>query len=396
MTRSGILLALLVVSACGGPSERELRQTLDAAVSAVLGGELPRAQDPGGSWPCLTGDDRQLSRPWEFRLLQAEVLLAKRDTAAAASSLAAPVPDSPPFKPLRARQQLLRARVKLAERSLQESLTIAEGADALADGAPGLQLDIGAFRGQVLFQLGRWADAERQLTQVAAQAARAKDRYHEAFALHQLGTGQLVRSRFDQALLLFERVLSFDDLAEMTVYSAALNNAGVCYSRLGLFERAASVQRRAVDAFQRRGSPTEYAQGVGTLGNIYLLQGDARTGLSYLQTSFKVAKGVEVLATAAVGAENLRTAYVEVEQWAEAERFNEEAKELRKITGSGQPVYDTLSGASIAAGRGRFDEATAVCRVWLRPARRTLDCACGLASVATALTSSTSAALKPR
>ncbi len=144
--------------------------------------------------------------------------------------------------------------------------------DALASAADdrGLQLDIGAFQGQVLFQLGRWDDAERRLNEIALRAAEANDRYHEAFALHQLGTGQLVRNRFDQALALFERVLSFSDLADMTIYSAALNNAGICYSRLGLFDRAIAVQRRAIESFERRGAPTEHAQALGTLGNTYL------------------------------------------------------------------------------------------------------------------------------
>ena len=147
-------------------------------------------------------------------------------------------------------------------------------------------------------------------------AAEVKDRYHEAFALHQLGTGQLVRNRWDQALALFDRVLSFSDLADMTFYSAALNNAGICYSRLGLFDRAIAVQRRAIESFERRGAPTEHAQALGTLGNTYLLRmpfrpagdpgdpnnpanelrlGDARAGLSYLQQSFKVANDAHMM-----------------------------------------------------------------------------------------------------
>ena len=58
--------------------------------------------------------------------------------------------------------------------------------------------------------------------------------------------GQLVRNHFDQALALFEGVLAFTDLSQMSVDAKALNNAGICYSRLGMFERAVKVQRRAI------------------------------------------------------------------------------------------------------------------------------------------------------
>ena len=175
--------------------------------------------------------------------------------------------------------------------------------------------------------------------------------------MHQLGTGQLVRNKFDQALALFERVLSFSDLADMTIYSAALNNAGICYSRLGLVDRAVAVQRRAIESFERRGAPTEHAQALGTLGNTHLLRGDAQAGLSYLQQSFKVANDAHMTSAAAVSAGNLAVAFIELQQWDAAARANEEAKALRSVAGGGGSVYNTLNSATIAAGLERFDEA---------------------------------------
>jgi tetratricopeptide (TPR) repeat protein len=372
MTRVAAVLTLLAASACVHPSDRDPRQILESGRLAILRGELPRAQALASHGLSLTEADRTSRWPWEFRLLSAEILLAKRELPAARSLLDAVMPPDPGLDSLRGRQLFLRARVKLAERQLKEALLLSDDALASAADDRGLRLDIGAFQGQVLFQLERWDDAERRLNEIALRAAEANDRYHEAFALHQLGTGQLVRNRWDQALALFERVLSFSDLAEMTIYSAALNNAGICYSRLGLFDRAIAVQRRAIDSFAGRGAPTEHAQALGTLGNTYLIRmpfkpvldssdelrrGDARTGVSYLQQSIKVANDAHLTSAAAVNAGNLAEAFIELEQWDAAARANEEAKALRSLAGGGAFVYNTLNSAKIAAGLKRFDEA---------------------------------------
>ena len=378
MTRVAVLFTLLAASACVRPSDRDLRQTLESGRLSILRGELPRAQTLASHGLRLTEASPASRWAWEFRLLSAEILIAKRELPAARPLLDADLPPEPGLDSLRGRQLFLRARAKLGERQQKEALTISEDALRAAADDRGLRLDIGAFQGQVLFQLGRWDDAERRLNEIVLLAAEANDRYHEMFALHQLGTGHLVRRRWDQALALFERVLSFSDLADMTIYSAALNNAGICYSRLGLFDRAIAVQRRAIESFERRGAPTEHAQALGTLGNTYLLRmpfrpvldpgdpnnpanelrrGDARAGLSYLQQSFKVANDAHMTSAAAVSAGNLAVALIELEQWDAAARTNEEAKALRGVAGGGGSLYNTLSSGTIAAGLKQLDEA---------------------------------------
>jgi CHAT domain-containing protein len=357
MTRVVVCITLLAASACAHPSDRELEQTLASGRLAVLRGELPRAHALASDGLRLTDASPTSRRLWEFRLLRAEVFLAARDVAAAKPLLDADMPADPGLDALRGRQLFLRARARLVERQLTDALLLAGDALAAADTDRDLQLDIGAFQGQVLFQLGRWDEGERRLNEIALRAADANDRYREAFAMHQLGTGQLVRNRFDQALAFFERVLSFSDLADMTVYAAALNNAGICYSRLGLFDRAVAVQRRAIERFERRGAPTEHAQALGTLGNTFLLRGEPQTGLSYLQQSFKVANDAQMTSAAAVSAGNLAAAFIELQQWDAAARANEEAKALRRTAGGAASVYNTLSSATIAAGVRRFDDA---------------------------------------
>ena len=164
----------------------------------------------------------------------------------------------------------------------------------------------------------------------------------------------------------------------MIIYSQAMNNVGICYSRLGLFDRAVPVLRRAVDSFERRGAAADHARALGTLGNTYLLRmpfrpvldsgdpnnpanelrrGDARTGLSYLQQSFKVANDAHMTSAAAVSAGNLAVAFIELQQWDAAARANDEAKALRRVAGESGAIYNALNGATTPTSQTQFDEA---------------------------------------
>src|SRR6185295_14820963 len=109
-----------------------------------------------------------------------------------------------------------------------DALAALETARQTAAGSPDLRLDINWLDGQIRMRLGKWSDAESRLNDVVTQAAAGGDHYHQARALNDLGMGGVVRGRWDEALQRFERVLSFDDLEQLTIYGEALNNAGIC------------------------------------------------------------------------------------------------------------------------------------------------------------------------
>src|SRR6185369_15660459 len=102
-------------------------------------------------------------------------------------------------------------------------------------------------------RLRRFAEAERSLAQTLAAARRDRDRYRELLALNNLGMWRLSRNRFDEALGWLEQALAFTDFEDTAAYAATLNNAGVCYARLGEFDRAVSAQTRAVRLREQRG-----------------------------------------------------------------------------------------------------------------------------------------------
>jgi CHAT domain-containing protein len=368
-TGAALILTLFVASACHrGASESDLQQTYDQANLSFLHGELTEAQALAERGIALAGPQQDSEWSWRFRLLRGDILISERHLSEVRPLVDAPLPAAAGFDSLRAKQTFLAARMMLADRRFDEALTLARRVADLAPRDLQLRFDAEPLIGQILFQTGRWDEGEALLTETVRAASEAHDRYHEAFALHQLGMGQFVRNRFDQALAFFERVLAFSDLSAMSIYAKALNNAGMCYSRLGQFERAIEVQRRAVDLQSRRPRSADYEQALGQLGNTYLLQLDVRQGVKYVQPSvregmsfvhraFEVARDAGMSADATLWAGNLALAHIASGDWDEAERYNEEAKRLWTAMGSGNPVYYTYNSAEIARGRGQFDVA---------------------------------------
>ena len=354
-----LVLTLAGVSACHrGPSDSDLQLKFDEANLASQRGDLTEAQALAERGIAQAGPQGNSMWSWRFRLLRGDILISQRDLTEVRSLIRATLPAGESFDALRAKQTFLEARMMMADRRLDDALALLKRAGEISAGDRQLRFYAEVTAGQILLQTGRWGDGEALLTGTAHAAAEAGDRYYEAFALHQLGMGQFVRNRFDQALSFFERVLAFSDLSSMNIYAKALNNAGMCYSRLGQFERAVVVQRKAIEIQERRPRSTDYEQALGQLGTTYLLQKNIPEGTSYVRRAFEVARDAGIAADATLWAGNLASAHIVSGQWDEADRYNEEAKRLRAAARSGNGVYYTVYSAEIARGRRQFDVAS--------------------------------------
>jgi tetratricopeptide (TPR) repeat protein len=184
--------------------------------------------------------DPQSEAATRFTLLQAEIALFRRDLASARSLLARSIPANSNFDALRARQRYLDGQLLLIDARWDESLKTLDDAvnAAAAARARDVELDARILKGQALFRLQRWTDADRELEATAADAGNARDEYRQATALHNLGVSQLFRNRYDSALPYFEQVLAFKELDSYTIHATALTNAALCEARLGDFDRA--------------------------------------------------------------------------------------------------------------------------------------------------------------
>ena len=131
-----------------------------------------------------------------------------------------------------------------------------------------------------------------------------------------------------------------------------MSNAGICYSRLGQFDLAVSTQLRAVAAQKARGASKALAEALGSLGNTYVLRGDARQALPYLNEAFAVADGAGLKSDAATWAVNLGAAHATLAEWDEAERFNELSRAATAGTNGVRQMHADINGADIAVARG--------------------------------------------
>jgi CHAT domain-containing protein/Tfp pilus assembly protein PilF len=353
------LIAALAIAAAAwrcAPSQAELARQYQSAEHELRHGRVSAAQVLAEQGIARTDDQPDSVWAWRFRLLTADILTARLETARALELLQAPVPDGPGYGAVRARQKFLLARMRASQGQLPEAAALLEEALLLAAGDPELVLDIQIIlQSQLLYRSAKWADAEALLHGALSRAAAVGDTFRQALALNNLGMGFVVRNRFDEALPYFERILALDDLDGTSAYGRALNNAGICYARLGQFERAVASQRRAI-AVHEQGAQRDYAQALGELGSTYLLQDDIAQALPHLQRALAISRDAK-LGDAAVWARNLAAASVALGQWDDAATFNDEASRLSPAGSASGQAFSVVTNAQVAAGRGRAADA---------------------------------------
>ncbi len=360
-----LLLAALATAGCGASIDREAPELVQSAKLALQQGQLPEAEALIARGAALTSGQPDSAWARTFALLRAEVLINQNKLADAAPFLAAALPTGSSFDVLRAMQLYLHARVHVAEGRFAEARDALQHAAALAP-TPGAQrFQIDTLAGQVHMRLGDWATGESVLNAVVTASAGGDNAYLQALALNNLGMGNVVRSQFDRALPQFERILAMTGLKDLVLYAHALHNAGICYARLGQFERALAVQQEAIDLYRRRGSSTDQERSRGQLGTTHLQLGNTAEGLKYLREAFEIANTSNLTDDAALWAGNMASAYTDLGDWAQAQRYNDEARRIREQKKSARLVYNTLNDAHIAVGLGRADEAERLFRAAL-------------------------------
>ena len=354
-------LALLLICACACThAETDYQKTLDAATLAMRRGELDAALALADRGVALTRTQPDSAWAWRFTLLDAEVRLRRQDLPQGRQRLEAVPPAGAGLDIVRARHAFLRGLSQLFGGDREGAAAAMAQARRLTPPTPAaddIRLDVDVYDGIIALQLGHYEQGESRLKDVLRAATASGDRYHQIVALLDLGYGQFLRRRYDAALTQFEHVLTYTDLNHMTVYADALNNAGICYARLGLFDRAIAAQREAVER-HKGGARRDYEQALGQLGTTYLDAGRDRDALPYLRQALNVASGAGLPADAAIWAGNLAAAHIRSGELDQAEQFNDEAKRFKQTAGSGGTVFNTMRSAEILVRRGRTSEAS--------------------------------------
>ena len=353
--RALAMMALGVAASTCAPSSATLDRLYEGSQWELRRGRLDEALANAEQGANRARRAEDAVRALRFRLLAADVRITKGEFAEALAILEEPLPDGADFRLLRGRQLLLTARARVAQGQLKAAEPLAEQAMPLAGDDTALLLDIDLLRSQLLYRSGRAAEADALLAAARTRVAAGQDFYRLAQVSNNLGLGLVTRGRFDEALPYFESILNDREVQGTTVQGAALNNAGLCHARLGQFERAIALQRQAIQV-QQQGRKRDYAQALGEMGSTYLLQDDYARSTGYLQQAFNIAAEAGLASDAALFARNLAAAFVALNRWDDAARFNREAARFAQGSGPASP-YALVTDAKIAAGRGRSDEA---------------------------------------
>jgi CHAT domain-containing protein/Tfp pilus assembly protein PilF len=352
MPRCFALAVVILAAACSRPSLDDLRTS---GVGALQAGRLADAERFIAQGIERTAETPQSPDAWHFRLLSAEVQMARVSLSDAEQLLTTSMPEGLPAE-IRGRQRFLTAKLQVLRGDPKSASALLEQARADGGADRALRFDIDVLAGQLRFMAGRWGEAEEGLLRLVDEASAAGDPHHQAQALNNLGMGLVVRGRFDEALLWFEQVIGLGAVEGTTVYGQSLNNAGICLARLGQFERAIAYQQKAI-AIHKNGRQLDYAQALGELGSTYFLHDDVKRGMSAWEEALSIARGADLSNEAVLWARNLAQVSAQLADWDSAERYNDEATKLAPTQIGSRRAYAIVIAATIAGGRGRYEEA---------------------------------------
>jgi tetratricopeptide (TPR) repeat protein len=156
----------------------------------------------------------------------------------------------------------------------------------------------------------------------------------------------------------FEAVMSMTDLSSLMVYAIALRNAGVCYARLGDFDRAIAVERRSVEVNENRGPRVYLEQALGVLGaplTCSMGRTPKRSRTCVVRLTSRLRRDSSRMPLAGPTISRLL-----MPRWVNGMRpsgMNREARRLNDQAGTRTFIYNTFHRAEIATGRGQAAEA---------------------------------------
>jgi CHAT domain-containing protein/Tfp pilus assembly protein PilF len=330
----------------------------DRIVSDLERGNLQQAeqlvQESGQRWH----DSAESPWHWRFRLLNAEVLIARGRAADARRIADTPVPPEAE-RPLEARRLKILGHAALNLGQYEEAAQWLEAASRATEVAalPRLALEVDVLRGLLLIRTNNQAGGETLTRAAYDRAVQQNDAYWQAAAANNLGLERMRAFRYDEAIPFLEQALNAAESAGAQRFSAAsLANLGTCYYRIGDFDKALAFLQRAAQSQEKIGALAGLQSSLGDIGNVHAIQGRNDLAVPYYQRALALARS-SAPADAAKWAGNLAVAHAELEQWDDAEQFSRESLTLQPAGDRPQAAYSTLDSAMIAAGRGQHEQA---------------------------------------
>ena len=301
---------------------------------------------------------------WRFRLLRAEIDLARNEMEKVTPVLA----QSPP--PVLRDNSEIQARLLVLRASVENRPDLREQACFVArKGAPPNVLS----RILVICGMDRTDDrqydlAEKDLASALAAAGQAGDSFLRALAEANLARLRLLQHHFDESLGLSLGALeAFRREGAATQIVPTLDNLGWCYFRLGDYDKAEEYFTDSATEAGKAGKVKNQQDALGNLGSVHYAREDYQGAIRYYQQALSIAEGLNS-GPSAQWLINLATTYTQIGDLEKAESNNNRA--LTLYTRNGNPsvrVSCLINAARIASRRGKTREAIDGYREALQP-----------------------------
>jgi len=291
---------------------------------------------------------------WRFRILKADVLLARSDV-----NRAKPLLESsqlPSDRELLARLRMAQGYAEYRTSNYARAEAFFQQASEAAKplGLPMLEATIENRQGLVEVDQGRMEAAEQSFRHVIEVAAAQHDPYLESTATGNLGFLFLNAFRFEDAIYWLDRASAmFHLLGNMNSYYIALGNLGTCYLRLGDLDKGLRDLEQAADHARQASDRLSEQLWIGNSGSVLYDRGDLARAEEKFKQALDIAQSRDKTEKDLTGwwYYSLASVSIDLGKLEEAEAYNKEALVRRQAIGNHSDFYPRVNGAHIAAGR---------------------------------------------
>ncbi|HMI53597.1 MAG TPA: CHAT domain-containing tetratricopeptide repeat protein [Candidatus Saccharimonadales bacterium] len=297
---------------------------------------------------------------WRFRILNAQVLVIKREYRKALEMLREDLPASLSSSEVAARKNMVEGVSYRFAGQYEQSRKKFEEAEQLAlKVQPRLLGEILNNRGALEAEKQEYAIAEKTFRRAATLARQQNDQVQEASALGNLGRVATNQEHYDEAIDWNQSALTLSrTLGAKDIESAILGNMGWSYFDLGDFPNALDLYNQAANDAGKRNQTGYRAFWLIGVANSYFAQRDYKSAEAALQQSLNLARGLDEKDTLIDCLNSLSAVAMETGRTELAVSYNEESKALLKagLTNSGK-LETRLVEARTQGARKQFDQA---------------------------------------
>ena len=297
---------------------------------------------------------------WQFRVLNAHVLVLRGSNSEALKLLDEELPASLRHSEVAVRRRMVQGLAHDFAQEYDKAEEDLKDAEELArDYQPNLLADVEQSKGTLEVDLTKYAEAEADFRSTLSIAREQKLSQLEASALGSLGNVAMKQYQYDKAVEQYKSALKVSTaLHENSSSAKTLGNIAWSYFELGDFENALSLFKQAVEASKRSGLVADRVYWLTGVANSNFALRDFKAAESALQQAIKFARESDDRNTLAECLNDLSAVALETGDVEAAERYNKEASNLEQSGIDRSQVLESwLIRARIVSNRRDFAEA---------------------------------------